>query len=217
VGRQLHSTPFRPHWTGLKGFVSRGRLHAQPDGVLVPRPTYADAVDPPELRRSENDAVLAYLEVEQLPEWRESKSPWVVEGYALTTHPDLCDRVQEVNAAVDGKATFRFLYGKPVLIAENGVIVAFANGTHTFCVRLALADCDPELIDAHRYPPSRFPIVQQKQRRLAALAAEDWTRLDPYTVNVPKAEGLARLGAHLERAIAATLEHHANVRLRAAA
>jgi hypothetical protein len=160
-----------------------------------------------ELDRPENETVLAYLHVEQLSQWRESESPWVVEGYSLTTHPDLCDRVQEVNAAAGGKAGFRFLFGKPVLIAENGVIVAFANGTHTFCVRLPLADSDLELIDTRRYPPSRFPIVQQKQRELDALTAENWTRLDPYTVDVPKAEGLARLAAHLERAVAATTSH----------
>ncbi|MFY9579401.1 MAG: hypothetical protein WAQ33_08750 [Gaiellaceae bacterium] len=160
-----------------------------------------------ELDRPENETVLAYLYVDQLPEWRESKSPWVVDGYSLTTHPDLCDRVQEVNAAAGGKATFRFLYGRPVLIAGNGVIVAFANGTHTFCMRLPLADCDAELIDAHRYPPSRFLILQQKQRELDALTTDDWTRLDPYTVDVPKAEGLARLAAHLERAVAATTSH----------
>ncbi|TMK26988.1 MAG: hypothetical protein E6G64_13605 [Actinobacteria bacterium] len=159
------------------------------------------------LDRPENERVLAYLYVEQLPSWRESKSIWVVDGYSLSTHPDLCDRVQEVNAAAGGKATFRFLYGKPVLIAENGVIVAFANGTHTFCVRLPRGECDVELIDAHRYPPSRFPILRQKQRELDALTAEDWTRLDPYTVDVPKAEGLALLAAHLERAVAATTSH----------
>ena len=122
----------------------------------------------------ENEAVFGYLYVEQLPSWRTSKSIWIVDGYSLATHPDLCERVQAINHAAGEPATFRYLYGKPALIAENGVIVAFANGTHTFCVR---------------------------------LPAEDWTRLDPYTVNVPKAEGLARLGAHLERAIAATTSH----------
>jgi hypothetical protein len=36
---------------------------------------------------------------------------------------------------------------------------------------------------------------------MEALVTEDWTRLDPYTVRVPKAEGLARLAEHLERAL----------------
>ena len=88
-------------------------------------------VDPLSLRLPENEAVLAYLEVEQLPSWRTSESPWIVEGYPLATHPDLCDRVAEVNTAAGEKATFRYLYGAAALIAENGVIVAFAAGTST--------------------------------------------------------------------------------------
>jgi hypothetical protein len=158
-------------------------------------------VNPPDLDRPENGAVLRYLFVEQLPSWRESKSIWVVEGYSLTTHPDLCERVEEINAAAGGKASFRYLYGKPALVAEDGVIVAFANGTHTFCIRLPAGDCDPELIALPREPISRFPALAQKQRELEALVTGDWTRLDPYTVRVPKAEGLARLAEHLERAL----------------
>ena len=96
---------------------------------------------------AENEAVLAYLYVEQLPSWRDSTSVWVVDGYSLSTHPDLCERVEEINAAAREPAQFRYLYGKPVLTAENGVIVAFANGTHTFCVRLPVGECDPAVPD----------------------------------------------------------------------
>jgi hypothetical protein len=145
--------------------------------------------------------VLAYLEVEQLPEWRESKSVWVVEGYSLMTHPDLCERVEEVNAAAGGRATFRYLYGRPTLIAENGVIVAFATGTHIFCVRLPRDECDPELVVTREDRVSTHPLLRRKQLELDALVAGDWTRLDPYTVDVPKGEGLKRLAAHIERAL----------------
>jgi hypothetical protein len=148
----------------------------------------------------QNKAVLAYLYVEQLPQWRESKSIWIVDGYSLSTHPDLCERVEEINAAAGGLATFRYLYGKPVLLAENGVIVAFAAGTHIFCVRLPAGECDPRLFPVTREPPSTDPLLQRKRRELEALTADDWTRLDPYTVNVPKEEGLQCLAAHLERA-----------------
>ena len=86
-------------------------------------------------------------------------------------------------------------------MAENGVLVAFANGTHTFCIRLPAGDCDPELIALPREPVSRFPALAQKQRELDALAEKEWTRLDPYAVHVPKAEGLTRLAQHLERAL----------------
>jgi hypothetical protein len=158
-------------------------------------------VNPRDLDRPENGPVLQYLYVEQLPSWRESKSIWVVEGYSLSTHPDLCERVEEINQAAGEQATFRYLYGKPALLAEDGVIVAFANGTHTFCMRLPAGDCDPELIALPREPISRFPALAQKQRELDALVEEEWTRLDPFAVRVPKAEGLPRLAEHLERAL----------------
>jgi hypothetical protein len=137
--------------------------------------------------RPENAAVLSSLYVEQRPEWRESTSIWVVDGYPLNTHPDLCDHVQAINAAAGAKATFRYLYGNPALIAPNGIIVAFARGTHTFCVRLPEAECDAELVAIGE--PN-------------ALTGE-WTRLDPYGVRVPRPEGVPRLAAHVERALAA--------------
>ena len=37
AGRQRHSTPFRPLWTGLKGFGSRGTLHRWPDIAITSR------------------------------------------------------------------------------------------------------------------------------------------------------------------------------------
>jgi hypothetical protein len=152
------------------------------------------------LRSAANEGVLNYLYVEQLPQWRESTSPWVVEGYALATHPDLCERVEEINGAAGAHAAFRYLYGRPALVAENGVIVAFATGTHIFCVRLPADECDPDfLARTDLLPPS--PYLRQKRRELEALLADEWTRLDPYAVDVPKAEGLERLAIHVERAI----------------
>jgi hypothetical protein len=164
------------------------------------------AMDDPHLPL-ENTAVLRYLHVDQLPGWRTSKSIWIVDGYSLATHPDLCERVEEINEAAGRPATFRYLYGKPALVADNGVIVAFAQGTHIFCVRLAADACDPELLAARREADSRFPVIAQKQHELDALTAAEWTRLDPYTVNAPRREGLARLADHVARAVATAISH----------
>ena len=62
-------------------------------------------------------------------------------------------------------------------------IVAFAKGTHTFCVRLPAGACDTDLLAPPREADSRFPALAQKQRELDALTAGEWTRLDPYSVN----------------------------------
>jgi hypothetical protein len=59
--------------------------------------------------------------------------------------------VKEINEAAGEPATFRYLYGRPALVAENGAIVAFAAGTYIFCVRLLQSDVDPRLV-AERGP-----------------------------------------------------------------
>ena len=43
--------------------------------------------------------------------------------------------------------------------------------------------------------------IAQIERELDELVTGDWTRLDPYAVRVPRAEGLDRLAQHLERAL----------------
>ena len=77
--------------------------------------------------RPENEAVLAYLWTEQLPSWRESDSPWIVDGYLLTTHPDLCGRVEALADAAGGR--FGYLHGRPAVVDERGVIVVSGDWT----------------------------------------------------------------------------------------
>ena len=110
----------------------------------------------------------------------ETNTLWVRDGYALSTHPDLCELVRELA----GGAGFRFEFGRPALVAANGVIVAFAAGTHIFCVRVPRAAADSRLVV--EAGPELGP---------------EWTRVDPWTVDVPRAEGLAALAALLRRAV----------------
>jgi len=134
-------------------------------------------MDPLRLRTPENEAVLAYLETEQLPSWRESDSPWIVDGYSLSTHPDPCERVEALAASAGGE--FGWLYGRPVVVAERGTIVAFGAGTHIFCLRLPREECGP-LVVTREDPPARHPLLRRKQLELEALVAGDWTRVDPW-------------------------------------
>ena len=57
---------------------------------------------------SRNEAVLRYLEVERVAP-PDTDGPWVIDGYSLATHPDLCDRVKTVNEAAGAPAEFRYL------------------------------------------------------------------------------------------------------------
>ncbi len=137
-----------------------------------------------------NEAVLGYLEVERVAP-PETNTAWVIDGYSLATHPDLCDRVKEVNEAAGKPAALRYLYGKPALVAANGVIVAFGGGTYVFCVRVPRSEVDPPLLGT----------IHGDAQRLKALTAHDWTLIDPWTVDVLKDEGLRQLAAVLTRAV----------------
>lgn len=89
--------------------------------------------------------MLRYLEVDRVAP-PDTNGPWVKDGYSLATHPDLCERVKEVNDLADEPAELRYLYGKPGLVAANSVILAFGGGTYVFCVRLPRGEIDPTLL-----------------------------------------------------------------------
>ena len=129
-----------------------------------------------------NDAVLAYLEVERVAPAGTNRM-WVIDGYSLSTHPDLCDHLERLNHEAGTPATFGYRYGRPVLEAA-GVIVAFAAGTHIMCVRVPRAAVDARLFVEGR--PDLGP---------------EWTRVDPFTVDVPRAEGHALLAGLIRRAV----------------
>jgi len=145
--------------------------------------------------------VIDYLRSERVAS-PDTTTAFVIDGYTLSTHPDLFDRVKEVNVAAGEPAEFRYLYGKPVLVAKTGVIVAFAGGTYVFCVRLPRSEVDPRLVGERKEKLSGHELLRTKQLELEALVAEDWTRIDPWTIDVPRAEGLALLAAILQRALA---------------
>jgi hypothetical protein len=154
------------------------------------------------LRATEaNDAVLAYLESEQHPSWRTSDSPWIKDGYALVTHPDLCEFLASIDERAGANTTFRYLYGKPALIAMNDVVVAFAQGTHIVCVRLPRDLCDADFVDARDDPVPNHPLLRAKRRELERLVAGDWTRIDPWRTGFEREERDARVSALLERAV----------------
>jgi hypothetical protein len=145
-------------------------------------------MDPLRLRRRENEGVLAYLETEQLPSWRESDSPWIVDGYLLSTHPDLCERIEALATTAGG--TFGYLYGKPVVVAAGGLIVAFGAGTHIFCLRLPREECEPVAV-TREDPPARHPLLRRKQLEREALGADGWTRVDPWADGASSALAVA--------------------------
>jgi hypothetical protein len=137
-----------------------------------------------------NKAVLDYLEVERVAP-AGTNGLWVVDGYSVSTHPDLCDRVREVNEAAGRPAELRHLYGRPALVAANGVIVAFGTGTYVLCVRVPRARVDPDLLGT----------IHDDASRLTTLTERGWTLVQPWPVDVPREEGLARVAGLVRRAV----------------
>jgi hypothetical protein len=91
-----------------------------------------------------------------------------VDGYALSTHPDLCERVEALAEAAGGR--FGYVYGRPVVASADDVIVAFGAGTHIFCLRLPREECGPGAVP-----------------ELDALVSGEWTRVDPWAVETAAA------------------------------
>jgi len=135
--------------------------------------------------------VLAYLQTERVAE-PETNGPWVKDGYSLATHPDLCERVEQLNEAAGSLAELKYLYGKPALITGDGVIVAFGGGTYVLAVRLP-ADEIGEALHGK---------IQDNRERLGALTSSGWTLVDPWAIALPKDERLDALAAVIRRAIA---------------
>jgi hypothetical protein len=81
-----------------------------------------------------NTVVLAELKRHAFPA-RLSDEPFVLDGYTLSTHPDLEERLFELAAALpmDCRSS---AFGKPVLTAPNGVIFAVAGGMFELALRI---------------------------------------------------------------------------------
>jgi hypothetical protein len=45
-----------------------------------------------------NEAVLTYLEAERVAA-PETNTAWIIDGYSLATHPDLCGGVEELDSS----------------------------------------------------------------------------------------------------------------------
>jgi hypothetical protein len=82
--------------------------------------------------------------------------------------------VEKLAAAAGGR--FGWVYGRPAVATDVGVMVAFGAGTHIFCLRLPREECGA-LAMADEAP-----------------VAGDWTRVDPW-----RPEVVAALAAALRR------------------
>lgn len=89
----------------------------------------------------ENHEILAFLRKQAIPLTPAKRSPWDIDDFELHTHPDLCDRLQEVASTLPEKC-IAALYGCPIFVAKNGIIFAVAIGTSSLKFRLSASDAE---------------------------------------------------------------------------
>jgi hypothetical protein len=137
------------------------------------------AIDPAAAgARAENAAIVAHLALSASPQPDSVGSPWAVGGHGVPLHPDLVERVIAVGAAAE--LDVRFLYGVPIMLTRDGIVVAAGLGMREIRVRLAPNQIAPVLLTSQSEDPD---------------LGEGWARVAAWAVDVPAAEIVPALAA----------------------
>lgn len=116
--------------------------------------------------------------------------PYAIEGWELSAHPDLEERLASLAAGLPG-ATFAGYRGCPVVLDGHSVVRALAIGTSSIHLRL-------------RDPSIRAAVIAHRGEATSALGP-DWVRADAWLSGLPSDDGTGLLRAWL----AATFEDEA--------
>jgi len=142
-------------------------------------PIAFEAFEPADAARAAaNEGVVAYLREQASPQPDGTQPPWAVGGYGVPVHPDLVERLADVGTAVE--VPLRFLFGVPVLVASNGVVVAAASGMREIRVRLAADQIAPALLAGDGAD---------------AGFGDGWSRIAAWPLEIPATEGLPAVAA----------------------
>jgi len=125
-----------------------------------------------------NERVVSHLREHASPQPEGAEPPWAVGGFGVAVHPDLVKRLADIGTAIE--LPLRFLYGVPVLVASNGVVVAAASGIREIRVRLAADQIAPALL-AGDGADGAF--------------GDGWSRISAWPVEIPATEGLPAVAA----------------------
>ena len=125
-----------------------------------------------------NAEVLAALERDAGPDAgrRAGCPPWIVGGFVIDTHPDLVIRTAELATAAG--ASFRFAFGRPLVVATAGSIVAIGIGVFDMAIRCATPPGPTAAGIAGHPRPGYGP---------------DWWTVAAFDRDVPRADQLPRL------------------------
>jgi hypothetical protein len=83
-----------------------------------------------------NADVLKALRAQAVEKTPKNRSPWDIDSFELHTHPDLIERFELLaNALPSGHRRVGHC-GCPTLVADNGIVFAFASGMSQVTLRL---------------------------------------------------------------------------------
>ena len=141
--------------------------------------------------RPENDRLLDYLQAHAHRSDR--RSAFDMDEYELHCHPDLIEHL----VALGGD--YRPCYGLPVLVHENGVAFAFAEGTSTLVLRLPPA-AQADVLDAESSSDHDRATIRETTLRLAEALGPDWVAADPWPNEIAREPVLELLRGWVRRA-----------------
>jgi len=84
------------------------------------------------------------------------KNPmWVMGGYEIRAHPDLISVLYPL--VTEEGVRKGYAYGRPVMANANGLVFAYAGGTHYVFLKLREDKLNDARDDGGRFDPSYFP------------------------------------------------------------
>ena len=134
--------------------------------------------------RPENERLLAYLRAQA--HRGDRPSAFDIDEYELHCHPDLIEHLLALGGG------YLPCYGLPLLVHENGVAFAFAQGTSTLVLRLPPAE-QAEVLDAKDSSDRNRAEIREETLRLAEALGPEWVAADPWPLEVTRERGLELL------------------------
>ena len=130
-----------------------------------------------------NAALLESEECAEASGGRSGAIPWVVGGFAVSTHPDLVEWTAALATAAG--LDLRFVCGRPAILAADGRILGWGRGTHDFVMRAA-PSVAVEIVGRGGHADERY--------------GPGWLVFQAFMPDVPRAVHLATITRWLEAA-----------------
>jgi hypothetical protein len=137
----------------MQGTMNFERIVALVKSQKKPKGTPQTPPDPAiEFQHPENAPLFRRLKENSRVADPEKDPMWVINGYEVQTHPDLISILYSLVAESEVKKGYA--YGRPVMATPNGLVFAYAGGTHYIFLKLREDRIDDARKDGGRIDPT---------------------------------------------------------------